>query len=1338
MGCNCGKPKCNGKCGCKSPAVIQINNHAEYITFHKVKIPASLGDSTTYPPRNGAYRNTLVYYEADNTSWLYSTDGIPTNITGATGPVGPKGPSGTMEVGTTTTGEPGTDASVENVGTPENAILNFTIPKGDKGDQGIQGEPGPQGYMNEQDVRDVVDTIIPADFFGDDSSDSDCGDIFALENMRGGDPINFSISGDTEQDTYSGKNLFDCDNPNNINGYINASNNLIVSASHTAKNVYIECEPNTTYTVSKYNGGTDQRFAVFTTDTVIGSTIPVIDLVGTKSGSDDSASYTITTSATAKYLFVFYAKSDVTTPDYTEIRKTIQIEVGAEATPFEKFVGGVPSPNPEYPQDVKTVTGTQTIKISNKNLFNINTHIYGGYFSANGTISGYQDPITTQRDRWFYIECKPNTTYTITKPQTPVLSNNRFRVGTSSSVPVGGTILDDFWNAGDGQEDTVYTITTGASAKYLCVFYAHTAEEDASDVVPSVLNGIQIELGSSSTSYVRSYSRTFDIDLGNTKLCKFSTYQDYIYKDDGVWKIHKDIGSALFDGSSDEDWKRQGPNSSLNGTGFYISVPDSESLSPAYSNRFIVNNVTVSNWDIDLYQFRITNSHNAIFKMAGKNVDPGTLSTWRTYLDTHNISLFYPLATPTDTIIDDVDLIEQLEQIDFESGENVITVSSDNLIGELCVEGFLNNWNGTIDSIDKDISDIKKEMSEFVDFIFPKFWSGAYHGDCNLIKYGGINILIDCYHNDQWTEVKDMLDDNGAQHLDVFVLTHYHIDHYGNWQNLIDNGYIDEDTIVYLPADVTTYGQTPIDLSNTIKSYCNSRSIRYRTPEEGEKVRIGEKLYFTFVNCDKDIIDAYTTKDLNSSSICIWMQYGDTEAFYAGDATTAVLSRLHAAGYPLRNVNLYKMAHHGVNQTTDEEFIRELSPEFAVQPSGLGSAIRNNYVISEDSAVLKMIGTRVYQCHMQPDYVVLRSDGSSVECLQGKVFGTSDQGIGLTYYVDANARTDVIQDGTQSRPFTTLMQAISAIPYKVSTDVTINVADGYYGAEHGSEAAKNRIYFNTGRNVRITINGNEEDRTAVVLNGIFSVSSFFTLNNITIDLDNQTGLIAYNSTIILNDVGVESYTGVMSESPHSALLIREDSLVIAGANATLRIDKCHECIITQSGSRFMANGTVSIGEHDSNIINSTNADTITQGYFIFDDPADRYALVGYQRIVKTPVQVMASHSEFAQSVTLLRSASRFAWIEILYKTSDGKYGSTGKIYSPNSKSVSAVVGHYAQDGTVYNKQCQFYISGTTISIQQSLQLHIVSGSAPTITSSSTYFDIVKVFGGYTDYIELGD
>lgn len=87
-----------------------------------------------------------------STAYQYLTD-----LSGATGVQGPQGiqgiqglqgdqgiqgPSGTMEIGVVTTGEAGTQAAVTNTGTPEHAVWNITIPKGDKGEKGDQGDPG--------------------------------------------------------------------------------------------------------------------------------------------------------------------------------------------------------------------------------------------------------------------------------------------------------------------------------------------------------------------------------------------------------------------------------------------------------------------------------------------------------------------------------------------------------------------------------------------------------------------------------------------------------------------------------------------------------------------------------------------------------------------------------------------------------------------------------------------------------------------------------------------------------------------------------------------------------------------------------------------------------------------------------------------------------------------------------------------------------------------------------------------------------------------------------------------------------------------------------------------
>lgn len=75
----------------------------------------------------------------------------PAGQDGAQGPQGPAGADGkdgaaaTITVGTVTTGEAGTNASVTNSGTSSAAVFNFTIPRGAKGDKGPTGPTGAAG-----------------------------------------------------------------------------------------------------------------------------------------------------------------------------------------------------------------------------------------------------------------------------------------------------------------------------------------------------------------------------------------------------------------------------------------------------------------------------------------------------------------------------------------------------------------------------------------------------------------------------------------------------------------------------------------------------------------------------------------------------------------------------------------------------------------------------------------------------------------------------------------------------------------------------------------------------------------------------------------------------------------------------------------------------------------------------------------------------------------------------------------------------------------------------------------------------------------------------------------
>ncbi|MGL4998018.1 MAG: hypothetical protein ACRC5T_03540 [Cetobacterium sp.] len=83
-----------------------------------------------------AVTNGFVGNEA---AWLASLEGTPGNN-------GSPGAAASVSIGTTSTGAPGSSASVTNIGTSSAAVLDFTIPRGATGDTGSTGSAGLSAY----------------------------------------------------------------------------------------------------------------------------------------------------------------------------------------------------------------------------------------------------------------------------------------------------------------------------------------------------------------------------------------------------------------------------------------------------------------------------------------------------------------------------------------------------------------------------------------------------------------------------------------------------------------------------------------------------------------------------------------------------------------------------------------------------------------------------------------------------------------------------------------------------------------------------------------------------------------------------------------------------------------------------------------------------------------------------------------------------------------------------------------------------------------------------------------------------------------------------------------
>lgn len=179
-----------------------------------------------------------------------------------------------------------------------------------------------------------------------------------------------------------------------------------------------------------------------------------------------------------------------------------QLEKGSTTTDFEPYKG-------------------QSYEINlGKNLFDKNNaNILVGTIGSTAISVGGSN-------KFLYIPCEPNTTYTVQKRNDG--DTNRFSVATTSVLPAGGVSTSGFVQDNDASS---ITITTASDAKYIVVMYYRIQETTLTE--QQLLDSIQIEVGSTPTSYAPYFTPI--------ELCKIGDYQDYIYENEGKWYLHKAV-----------------------------------------------------------------------------------------------------------------------------------------------------------------------------------------------------------------------------------------------------------------------------------------------------------------------------------------------------------------------------------------------------------------------------------------------------------------------------------------------------------------------------------------------------------------------------------------------------------------------------------------------------------------------------------------------------------------------------------------------------------------------------------------------------------------------------
>ena len=140
------------------------------------------------------------------------------------------------------------------------------------------------------------------------------------------------VTGYNEVDVV-GKNLFNKNNFPVLQGTVPEVNGAELTEAVKNRTTYIPCRPNTTYTIQRRNDGDTNRFGVAYT-----KTLPVLNVLcygGIR--NNDATSISITTGSEAKYLVLFFYRTDETTLTYQQVVDSIQIEQNTSATTYEPY-----------------------------------------------------------------------------------------------------------------------------------------------------------------------------------------------------------------------------------------------------------------------------------------------------------------------------------------------------------------------------------------------------------------------------------------------------------------------------------------------------------------------------------------------------------------------------------------------------------------------------------------------------------------------------------------------------------------------------------------------------------------------------------------------------------------------------------------------------------------------------------------------------------------------------------------------------------------------------------------------------------------------------------------
>lgn len=202
-------------------------------------------------------------------------------------------------------------------------------------------------------------------------------------------------------------------------------------------------------------------------------------------------------------------------------------------------------------------------------------------------------------------------------------------------------------------------------------------------------------------------------------------------------------------------------------------------------------------------------------------------------------------------------------------------------------------------------------------------------GDCELIRTGNRNILIDSGNRGMAGRVINFLQYLGITKLDMVIVTHPHDDHYAEMKTIIGYFAIGQFILPQLSQELTLNTVYHSELLRTLEN----REIPVRYAKAGECFTLDDDSRIEFL---APIYNDY--EDMNNFSIVTRFVYKERSFLFTGDIERMAELDLVDLGIDIK-ADVLKIPHHGSANSNSEEFLKAVSPEIAVACA----AVDNDY-----------------------------------------------------------------------------------------------------------------------------------------------------------------------------------------------------------------------------------------------------------------------------------------------------------------------------------------------------------------------------------------------------------